>query len=361
MSSALPLKVVVMAGGAGTRFWPLSRHHRPKQLLPLFGGRSLLQMTAARVLPLCGWAGLLVVTGQHLASAVAQQLPELPPDQLLAEPEGRDTAACVGWVAWRLLAKGENPVMAVLPADHWVGDDELFRHVLQAAVGVASEKHCLVTIGLAPNRPETGYGYLQLAECAGQRQGVRFFPVRRFVEKPSLERACEFLQAGSYRWNAGIFVFEAAVVAAAIRQHLPELARGLDRLLADARELGEEQALARHYPSLPRISLDYGVMERAENIWAVEGQFPWHDVGSFASFAELLPESEAGVCLGPSVTLDARGCVLVSQGPLIAAVGVEGLVVVATEDAVLVASRSQTQRIKELVALLPARGLGHLL
>jgi mannose-1-phosphate guanylyltransferase len=361
MSFALDVNVVIMAGGSGTRFWPLSRKHLPKQLLPLINGQSLLQETVRRVLPLCRWSGLLVVTGQGIAEKVAQQLPQLPHQQLLVEPEGRDTAACVGWVAWRALAAGKNPVLLVLPADHWVGDEEAFRQALAAAVDLAYRENGLVTVGIAPNRPETGYGYLEVAEPAGELRGVRYFPVRRFVEKPSLEKALAFLQAGTYRWNAGIFAFAAQTIAMAIAQHLPELARGLDQLMADVPRLGEEEALRRHYPALPRISLDYGVMEKAERIWAVEGSFPWQDLGSFASFAEVLPSGEAGVSWGPTLSVATKNCVLLSRGPLVATLGLEGMVVVATEDVVLVTPLSHAQKVKELVDLVKKRGWEHLL
>mgnify|MGYP005838810945 CR=1 FL=1 len=361
MHSALEIRAVVMAGGAGTRFWPLSRKRRPKQLLALFGERSLLQEAVARVVPLCGWEGVWVVTGEDTASAVAAQLPELPGQQLLVEPVRRDTAACVGWMAWRVLARGENPVLVVLPADHWVGDEEAFRRVIQVAAGLASQGEYLVTVGITPTRPETGYGYLEIAEEIGTPEGIRCFRLRRFVEKPNLETARSFVACGRYRWNAGIFVFTAAAVASAVRTYLPELASGLDALMADAKLTGEQAALAKHYPGLVRVSLDFGVMEKASNILAVDGAFPWHDVGSFAALAQLLPKQEAGVALGSCLSLDTKDSVLLSYGPLVATVGVEGLVVVATPDAVLVTTVEQAQRVKELVELMQRKGMEQLL
>lgn len=355
------VKAVVLAGGSGTRFWPFSRSSLPKQLLPLVEGQSLLRMTVDRILPLCGVEGVVVVTGEGIADAVYRELPELGKEQFLVEPCGRDTAAAVAWAAWRELEAGDNPVLLVLPADHWVGEAESFREVMDAAAALAAETQGLVTVGIVPTRPETGYGYLELGEEVAKKKGVRCFRVRRFVEKPNLEKALAFLAAGCYRWNAGIFAFSAQALAEAVRQHLPELARGLDAMLGEARELGEAEAAARHYPFLPRISIDYGVMEKADNLWAVDGAFPWHDVGSFASFAEILPRSEAGVSLGPVVAMETRDCVVLSRGPLVATLGVQGLVVVATEDAVLVTTAENAQKVKTLVAELEKRGLGHLL
>jgi len=356
MSWSFPVEIVVMAGGSGTRFWPLSRSHHPKQLLPLLAGQSLLQATLERLVPLVGPEHIVVVTGGSLVQAVRAQLPHLPAHHVLAEPEGRDTAACVGWVAWRWLAAGKDPVLLIVPADHWVGDDAAFRTVMTAAIRCAHRTGDLVTVGMVPNRPETGYGYLELGDVAGQDGGVKVFRVRRFVEKPDLARAQAFLAAGNYRWNGGIFAFKASAIARAIRQHLPSLAQGLDALVADAAERGEEEALRRHYPALPRISLDFGVMEKAENIWAVDGVFPWHDVGSFASFARILPQSPAGVTLGNAVSLETTNCVLLSSGPLVATLGVQGLVVVATPDAVLVTTLEHAQQVKALVELVRAQG-----
>ncbi len=360
MSSSL-VKAVVLAGGSGTRFWPFSRTSLPKQLLPLVEGRSLLRMTVDRVLPLCGREGVVVVTGRGIADAVQRELPQLSPEQLLLEPCGRDTAAAVGWAAWRELAMGCNPVLLVLPADHWVGDAQAFGRVMGAAAELAAQTEGLVTVGVVPTRPETGYGYLELDEEVAEKNQVRCFRVRRFVEKPTKERALAFLSAGCYRWNAGIFAFTAEALADAVRKHLPELARGLEAMLDDARALGEAEAAARHYPSLPRISIDYGVMEKADNLWAVDGAFPWHDVGSFASFAEILPRGEGGVTLGPVVAVETEDCVVLSRGPLVATLGVRGLVVVATEDAVLVTTTENAQKVKALVADLETRGFGHVL
>jgi mannose-1-phosphate guanylyltransferase len=355
------LAIVIMAGGAGTRFWPLSRRSRPKQLLPLLDGGSLLAATAARLRPLVPSARTLVVTGAEIAAAVRAELPDLPADNILVEPTGRDTAACVGWVAWRLAAARPEAVMLVVPSDHVIPDDGAFRRALAAAAATAHACGGLVTIGLRPTRPETGYGYLELGEAAGPIGGHEVFRVARFVEKPARERAEAMLAAGHFRWNGGMFAWTAAAIRDAIRAHLPGLAAGLDAMMTDAAAIGEEAAVARHYPTLERVSIDFGVMEKARDVRAVAVEFEWSDVGSWLGLAEVLSPAGGEVRLGDVLAANTDGNVLVSDGPLVAAVGVRDLVVVATRDAVLVVPRDQCQRVKELVEALRAAGRTDLL
>ena len=345
-----------MAGGAGTRFWPLSRRARPKQLLPLLDGRSLLAATVARLRPLLAPERILVVTGTEVAEAVRAELPDLPGGNVLVEPAGRDTAACIGWVAWRLAERHPEAVMLVVPADHVVPDGGAFRLALAAAAAAAHARGGLVTIGFRPTRAETGYGYLELGELAGVIGAHEVFRVARFVEKPARDRAEEMLAAGTYRWNGGLFAWTVATIRDAIRTHLPALAAGLDAMMADAAAIGEARAVARHYPSLERTSIDFGVMEKASGVSAVAVDFEWSDVGSWVGLAEVLSPAGGEVRIGDIVGVDTGGNVLVSDGPLVAAVGVHGLVVVATRDAVLVVPKEQCQRVKELVDLLRARG-----
>jgi len=350
-----------MAGGSGTRFWPLSRQGRPKQLLPLLGGTSLLAATAARVLPLAGASRTLVVTGAETAAAVRRELPELPEANLLVEPAGRDTAACIGWVAWRLARAHPEAVMVVVPADHVVPDAAAFRLALAAAAATAHARGGLVTLGFRATRPETGYGYLELGEPVGMIGSLPVVRVARFVEKPDAARAVAMLEAGNYRWNGGIFAWKVTTIGDAIRRHLPELAAGLDAMLADAATAGETAAVARHFPSLPKVSIDFGVMEKADTVWAIPVDLAWSDVGSWVGLGEVVAPESGEVSQGDVLAIDTAGSVLVSGGPLIAAVGVRDLVVVATRDAVLVVPRSQCQRVKELVDLLRSGGRTDLL
>lgn len=350
-----------MAGGAGTRFWPWSRRRRPKQLLPLAEGRSLLAATVARLAPLVTPARTWVVTTTAVADAVRRELPEFPPENVLAEPEGRDTAACVGWVAWRLARTHPNAVMLVVPSDHVVGDAQAWRLALATAAAAACSRGELVTIGVRAVRAESGFGYLELGEDLGAIQGLSVRRVRSFVEKPTRERATDFIARGNFRWNAGIFAWTVPAIERAIRSHLPELAGGLDAMMADADERGEAVALQRHYPTLPSVSVDFGVMEKVGNAAAVCADFSWSDVGSWTALGELTAAPGGSATRGDVVAVDSAGCVLVSDGPMLATIGIGDLVVVATSDAVLVVPKAQAQRVKELVEELRRRKRDELL
>lgn len=361
LSESTPTFALIMAGGAGTRFWPMSRRARPKQLLPLLDGRSLLAATVERLAPLVPPERTIVATSSALAEAVRRELPELPEANVLSEPIGRDTAACIGWVAWRLVASHPEGAMVVLPADHVIPDAAALRAALKTAIATAETRGGLVTLALTPTRAETGFGYLELDPKADEVAGMAVHRVARFIEKPDLGRAEELVRSGRCYWNSGMFAWTVATVVAEIRSHLPGLAAGLDELVQVAEREGEPAALEQLYGGLERTSIDYGVLEKASRVWAVPVSFAWSDVGSWPGLAEVLPASPAGVAVGDVVPVDCANSVLVSDGPVVTAIGVRDLVIVATSDAVLVAPRSEAQRVKELVALLEQAGRTDLL
>lgn len=356
---------LIMAGGAGTRFWPASRRDRPKQLLPLAGSTPLLRDTATRLLELCPWQQIYVSTGSHLVAATHQLLPELTAEQLLVEPIARNTAPCIGWGAACVARQNPQAVVMALPADHHIGNQPAFRECLGQAIESA-QGGTITTIGIQPTHPETGYGYIEAAEPMGRSAAHK---VKRFVEKPDRARAERFVAAGNYYWNSGMFFFRACDMLDAVRAHLPDLADGLAELDAAAERGEEEQALARVFPTLPSISIDHGVMEHMSELAVVPGDFGWSDIGSWRAAAELAQTDDRGNSAPDgTVLVDAKGNHVVDLRSaagahtqrVIAMVGVEGLVVVETDDALLVVTQEQAQDVKQVVEQLKARGDGQL-
>ncbi len=344
---------VIMAGGSGTRFWPLSRASRPKQLLPLAGGdESLLRATLRRLDGLIPLERVLVVTSEALAAQTRAALPELPAENILAEPVGRNTAPCVGWAASIVARKDPSAVMVVLPADHYIGDEGGFRRVLERSIEAARAGD-MVTVGVKPNRAETGYGYIELGEEL--TPGVH--RARRFVEKPDELRARQFLAAGRFLWNSGMFFFRADVVLTAIERDLPGLSQALKQY-DDAATRGEEAALvAQTYGTLPDISIDHGIMEKAARVAVVPGDFGWNDVGSWTSAWELAEQDDdENALFGNVVQVDAHRCYVRAPGDkVVAIVGLEDIVVVDTDDALLVMPRSRSQDVRAVVNALKAK------
>jgi mannose-1-phosphate guanylyltransferase len=347
------LQALILAGGSGTRFWPLSRKRRPKQLLALEGERTLLRDTLERLQPLVDPKSVWVCTTEALAEEVRRDLPEVPPEQILLEPEGRNTAPAIGWSVRSMPEGARRGVVAVLPADHRVGDPAAFRAALECAARVVEREDRVMTLGVVPHRPETGYGYLEL-EPGGEAEGVR--RVRRFVEKPSAENAARFVESGNYLWNAGIFVFRGTTFLDVLARVQPELSRGLEEIAASPGRVREL------YGHLPADSIDYAVMEKLDSISTVPLECSWSDLGSWEALDEVLPKDERGNSLrGDALAVDARGNLLFADKGTIAVVGVEGLVVVRTGDAVLVLPKERSQDVRKIVAELNERKRGDLL
>jgi len=354
------LHPVIMAGGSGTRFWPLSRKSRPKQFLPLAGTQALLVEAAARVRPLAPPEQTFVVCGQAHAASVRELLPELPAANVLVEPLARNTAPCVALAAAVVAAQDPEGILLVLPSDHHIADAEGFRAALQAASQAAAEGW-LGTIGIRPSHPETGFGYLQKGEEV--RPGVLpVHKVARFVEKPNLERAREYFAHGDYLWNAGIFVFRAARILEETRRHLPEMTEPLAAIASEVGKPGFAQALAEHFPKMPSISIDYGVMERAGRIAVVPADFGWSDVGSFPALAGVRAKDEHGnVVSGEAVLVDVEDSVVLAGPKPLALVGLKSVVVVDAGDALLICPKDRAQDVRKIVEALERRGLQHLL
>ncbi len=345
------LHAVIMAGGSGTRFWPASRRDRPKQFLALGAVQPLLRRTYERIEPLVGAERIWVVTSRATALASRQLLPELPAENVLAEPAARDTAACAGWASQTILEKDPEAVCIVLPADHVIGEEDRLRETLAVGARHVEEVGGLLTFGIRPSRPETGYGYLKLGPVQRRIGGHAVHVLERFVEKPDAATARDYVGSGRYLWNSGMFAWRAADLLEEIRRQLPALAQGLDALAAG------EKALEQVYSILPRISVDFGIMEGAKRAWTIPVDFSWSDVGSWPALAEILPVDERGnVLQGRTLCRDGAGNIAISEGPAVAMLGVEGLVVVATPDAVLVVPADRAQEVKGLVAAMEELG-----
>lgn len=336
-----------MAGGSGTRFWPASRPARPKQFLALAGGsETLLQATVRRAAALVGSEHVVVVGAERHAALIAEQLPTLLAANVLLEPTGRNTAPCLAWASAWVRRRDPRAVIAALPADAHVTDEQGFAQALELALS-AAETGSIATIGIRPTRPETGYGYLELGESVS----TRIQRVRRFVEKPDRERAEAFLRGGQHLWNCGMFCFGAGVLLDAIARQLPELAAFVERA-DEAAARGQEQALVtERYASLPSISIDFGVMEKIDGIVVVPASFGWDDVGSWAAAYELAPKDAQGNAgPGERLALDSSGCYVQSpEGKLVVLVGLTDVVVVDTEDALLVLPRERAQDVSKVV------------
>jgi mannose-1-phosphate guanylyltransferase len=368
MTTANPhLHAVIMAGGSGTRFWPVSRKNLPKQFLPLGGDKTLLRETYERMAPLIEPEHLWVVTGASHAERVLDELPEIPRENVLGEPVGRNTAPCIGIAARQIFNRDPDGILLVTPSDHVVRPPEPFRKtVLEAVRFIESTKGSreawTVTFGIVPRYPATGFGYIERgAEL--QQAGGQAFVVERFKEKPPVEVAREYLESGRFFWNSGIFLWSAEGILGLMEQHLPRLAAGINALDREASGPGGlDAAMKASFGSLPAISVDHGILEHAPNIAVVAADFDWDDVGSWQAMARYGRRDEEGnTIFGDHVGIDTKDCIVVGKKRLIGTIGLQNLVVVETDDAILVCPRDQTERVKEIVGCLQTEGREDLL
>ena len=357
--------VIIMAGGRGERFWPVSREKSPKQLITLLGKRSFLQQCYDRVSALVPNKNIIIITNSVQAPQVAKQLPKLPKDNIIAEPCGRDTCAAVTLGAAIVGQRATDGVMAVLPADHVIPDEKKFHQVLRDSFDLASRGQAIVTIGIKPTEPATGYGYIQKGKVLPTPKGVKkykttFHRAERFVEKPKLKTAVEYVSSGDYAWNAGMFIWSFVTITEALQKHQPEMEAACHRWFeAAASSTKLHRVLKKEYPDIKKVSIDYALMEKAQNVIVADGAFRWDDLGAWTALARHLKGDRSGNCaVGEMISVDAARNIVfdarTKNKTVIALVGIKDSIIVQTDDALMVAHKDEAQKIKELVKVLGA-------
>jgi mannose-1-phosphate guanylyltransferase len=353
--------VIIMAGGRGERFWPVSREKMPKQLIKLLGDKSFLQQAVERVAPLVPMKNIFIITNETQAAEVRKQLPKLPRQNVVAEPVGRDTCAAVTLGAALVGARSTTGVMAVLPADHVIPEEKKFQQVLADAFDLAGRGQAIVTIGIKPTEPATGYGYIHVGEALPPPQGAKayktvFHRAEQFVEKPNHDTALGYLQSGQYRWNAGMFIWSFVTITEGLQKHQPEMYEACQRWFKVAGNSAKlAKMLAKEYPDIKKVSIDYALMEKAHNVVCADGAFEWDDLGSWTALGRHIKADPEGNCaVADFIHVDAARNIIYDartkdRRTPIAVVGLRDSILVQTDDAVLLAHKSQAQKVKELV------------
>lgn len=338
---------VIMAGGVGSRFWPRSRQEEPKQLLKLFTDRSMIQNTVERLNSLVKNENIYVVTNKLQKKGIVDQLKDVPEENILVEPFGKNTAACIGLASVVIEHKHKDAIMIILPADHLINDKEEFRNTLSKAVNYSVERDALVTIGIHPTRPDTGYGYIQIDENEDNDQ---LHKVIRFAEKPNLETAERFLESGDFFWNSGMFIWKTSVILSEIKEYMPDLGDGLDELRESIEDDNFESTLTNVYGQMKSVSIDYGIMEKSQNVFLIKGKFDWSDVGSWDAVYHLLEkDTNENVEKGAVYLENSERTYVHSDKKFTAVIGAKDLIVINTDDATLVCHRDYAQDVKLVV------------
>lgn len=343
--------VVIMAGGKGERFWPKSRINLPKQFLSLTDdGKSMIQHTVERVKNLVDIENIYVVTNEMYKNLVSEHIPDIPEANIIIEPAAKNTAPCIGLAAVHIAKKDINSKMIILPSDHLIKFNEIFIDTLKTALDVVEKDDNLATIGITPNYPETGYGYINFTKGESFKDSTNIYEVLRFVEKPNLEKAKEYLTSGQYLWNSGMFVWKASTILKNFKEYLPEIYEGLQKIGKSINTGKYEEVLKKEFLNLPSESIDYGIMEKAKNIYVIPGNFGWDDVGSWLSLERINKTNQDGnVITGNVISIKTKNTIIQGSDKLIATIGLEDIVVVDTDDVTLICHKNNTQEVKEVI------------
>jgi mannose-1-phosphate guanylyltransferase len=353
----MEIQAVIMAGGSGTRFWPLSRKKKPKQFLPIISDKTMIEETVERLLPLISYQSIYTISNSEQTQAIRKLLPCLPKQNLLVEPQGKNTApSLILATAWIYLQNPEA-VLAALPADHLIKDSSLFLRKLEAAAAAAKKADCLVTFGIPPTYPATGYGYIHFSKEKPQKVlNELFYTVQEFKEKPTYEQARLFLDEGNYFWNSGMFIWRADVFAQKLEKYAPSLYHFWERII-EALKKKNKAEIASIFEEMPSISVDYALMERAKGVLVCEGDFGWSDVGAWSSLADTWSQDKHGnASRGESIILHSRNCLLWNPQKLTALIGVKDIIVVETEDVLLICHKEHDQKVKDVIEVINKKG-----
>lgn len=347
---------VIMAGGGGTRFWPLSRQNKPKQLLNLSGNDIMINDTILRYENVISIENTIIVTNKSQVSLLEDILLEqIPRDNILKEPVGKNTAACILYAALYLHKKYDDCVMVVLPSDHYITNEESYRAVLEKACQLAEKTDNLVTIGIKPSFPSTGYGYINFNKNKLQNEA---FEVNEFVEKPSFEKAKQYLSSGDYLWNSGMFLWRTSKIIECFQRYLPRLYKNMMHAYEDIGTDREQEAIAEVYPQLQNISIDYGILERSDDVIVIPGDFGWNDVGSWDALGGIFsPDDEGNIVKAKHIGVGTKNSIIFGNGRLIATIGIDNLIIAETGDAILVCPKDKAQDVKIIVDILKEKGM----
>lgn len=345
---------VIMAGGSGTRFWPLSRKNTPKQLLNLSGNGLMINETIDRMTDFIIKEDIFIVTNTEQVDRMKELVEDgIQMDHILAEPAARNTAACVGYAAMEIIKKYGDGVMCIFPSDHYIKDEEEFSNILKNAVKVAESGDKLVTIGITPTFPATGYGYINF----DKEENSDIKTVQKFVEKPNYETAVKYIKSGEFLWNSGMFVWKASIILDNFKRFLPKVYNAIEQIGEAMNTDAEKDTINHVYPNIPSISIDYGIMERSDDVVVLAGDFGWNDVGSWDTLGALYDTDDNGnIIKGEQINLETSNCISYSDKRLIATIGIDSTIIVETDDVVLVCAKEKAQDVKMIVDILKKRG-----